>query len=29
VNDIVDELKTEYSADNVDTRQKNHTSATY
>ena len=29
VNDVVDELKTEYSADNVDARQKNHTSATY
>ena len=29
VNDVVGELKTEYSADNVDARQKDHTSAAY
>ena len=29
VNDVVDELKTEYSNSNVDVRQKDHTSATY
>ena len=29
VNDIVDELKGEYSKDNIDVRQSDHTSATY
>jgi hypothetical protein len=29
VNDVVDDLKTEYSETNVDVRQKDHTSATY
>ena len=29
VNDVIDELKTEYSSTNIDVRQKNHTSANY
>jgi hypothetical protein len=29
VNDIADGLKGEYSTDNIDVRQKDHTSATY
>ena len=29
VNDVVDELKVEYSDSNIDLRQQNHTSANY